>query len=208
MLFLWITDVQDLGVLVHSNLKVSEQCTKVVKSANRILGMINRSFVYKSSNTILTLYKSLVRPHLEYCVQAWCPHLRKDIDLLEKVQRRATRLIKELRGTSYEERLVKLGLTTLENRRLRGDMIEVFKIIKGFDNVPVNTLFELSSCSLRGHSLKLYKDSFKTNIGKFSFANRVIQDWNNLPDDVVSSNTINTFKNRFDRHIRSCRGFK
>ena len=85
-----VKEERDLGIIIQSNLKVSKQCAKVVKTANRILGMIRRTISYKSKDTIRTLYKSLVRPHLEYCVQAWRPHLRKDIDLLEGVQRRAS----------------------------------------------------------------------------------------------------------------------
>ena len=119
---------------------------------------INRSFTYRSPNTIVTLYKSLIRPHLEYCVQTWRPHLKKDIILLAKVQHRATKLVFGLEKLTYEERLNRLGLTSLEDRRLRGDLIEVFKIIKGFYKVSSNTFITLSSSGLRGHSLKLYKE--------------------------------------------------
>jgi len=90
---------------------------------------------------LLRLYQSLVRPKLEYCVQAWLPHLRKDIDLLEKVQKRATRLMVRDKSLSYHQRLKKLGLTSLETRRLHGDFIEVFKIFKGFDNVNYSQVF-------------------------------------------------------------------
>ena len=84
------------------------------------------------------MYKSLVRPRLEYCIQAWCPHLRKDIDLLEKVQRRATRLIYSLHDLPNCDRLKRLKLTTLVTRRVRGDLIEVFTIIKSFEEVDSN----------------------------------------------------------------------
>ena len=110
---------RDLGVVIQNDLKVTEQCTKVVKTANKILGMINRTISFKTKDNIVRLYKSLLRPHLEYCVQSWRPHLVKDINLLEKVQRRATRLIPTLKGLSYEQRLHALSLTTLECRRLR-----------------------------------------------------------------------------------------
>jgi ribonuclease P/MRP protein subunit RPP40 len=83
----------------------------------------------------LKLYKSLVRPKLQYAIQAWRPHLQKEINLLEKVQRRATRLIYSLRNKSYEDRLKALKLTTLKTRRIRGDLIEVFKIFNGFDQI-------------------------------------------------------------------------
>ena len=91
---------------------------------------------------IIPLYKAIVRPHLEYCIQAWNPHLRKDVDMLEKIQRRATKLIPELRDLTYEERLKECGLTTLDTRRLRGgDQIEVFKILKGYENIYSNIFF-------------------------------------------------------------------
>ena len=140
-----------------ATLKSSQQCVAAANSANRTLGMINRTFVSKDSITMLRLYQSLVRPKLEYCVQAWCganPYLKKDIDLLEKVQRRATRsMTSDIKSLSYSDRLQKFGLTTLETRRLRGDLIEVFKMFKGFDNIKLNDFFKLSSTSVRGHIL-------------------------------------------------------
>jgi ribonuclease P/MRP protein subunit RPP40 len=103
--------------------------------------MIKRSFCYLSKDVVLKLYKSLVRPHLEYCVQAWRPYLKKDIELIEGVQRRATKLIKSLKDETYENRLKKLHLTSMETRRLRGDLIEVFKMFKGMDNLDVHIFF-------------------------------------------------------------------
>ena len=99
--------------------------------ANKRLGMIHRNFKCKAKKVILPLYKSIVRPHLDYCVQAWRPHYRKDVNKLEKVQRRATKMVEGLEGYSYEDRLRILGLTTLETRFLRADLIEVFKILRG-----------------------------------------------------------------------------
>ena len=121
-----VKDEKDLGVIIQYDLKVSQQCTKAVNTANKVLGMIFRAFTYKKG-VILKLYNSLVRPHLEYCIQAWRPYLQKDINLLEKVQGRATRMIDSLKGLSYDDRLRHLDLTTLETRRLR-DLIQVFKI--------------------------------------------------------------------------------
>jgi ribonuclease P/MRP protein subunit RPP40 len=117
-----------------------------------VAGMIKRTFTYRDKETILQLYKALVRPRLEYCIQVWRPHFQKDIDLMEKVQRRATRLIVDHSDKPYHERLAILRLTTLETRRLRGDLIEVFKIMKGFENVDCSKFFDRSSTGLGGQS--------------------------------------------------------
>ena len=102
--------------------------------------------------------KAIVRPHLEYCIQAWNPHLRKDVDMLEKIQRGATKLIPGLRDLTYEEQLKECGLTTLETRRLRGDQIEVFKILNGYENIDSNIFFEIKECKItRGHNYTLVK---------------------------------------------------
>ena len=114
---------KDLGVTMNANMKVSEQCRIAASKGNQVLGMIRRNISYKDKSLIVPLYKAIVRPHLEYCIQAWSPYLRKDIDMLEKIQRRATKLIPGLRDLRYEERLKECGLTTLETRRLRGDQI-------------------------------------------------------------------------------------
>ena len=100
---------------------------------------IRRNIVYKENELILPLYKTIARPHLEYCIQAWRPYRKKD-DMLERVQRRATKTIQKLRNISYEVHLKECGLTTLETRRLRGAQIEVFKILNGYDNIN-NKLF-------------------------------------------------------------------
>ena len=108
---------KDLGVTMNSNMKVSEQCRIAASKGNQVLGIIRRN--NKDNSLIVPLYKAIVRPHLEYCIQARSPYLRKDIDMLEKIQRRATKLIPGLRDLRYEERLKECGLTTLETRRLR-----------------------------------------------------------------------------------------
>ena len=108
---------RDLGVIVDKTLKFSEQCNKAANSANMTLGMIKRNVVSRDKDIIVNSYKALVRHKLDYCIQAWRPYLRKDIDNLEKVRRRATKLITQCKGLSYEDRLKIAGLTTLEKRR-------------------------------------------------------------------------------------------
>ena len=109
---------KDLGVSMNANMKVSEQCRIAASNGNQVLGMIRRNITYKEKSLIVPLYKAIVRPDLEYCIHAWSPYLRKDIYLLEKIPRRATKLIPGLRDLRYEERLKECGMTTLETRIL------------------------------------------------------------------------------------------
>jgi hypothetical protein len=201
-----VDEERDLGVIMQKDLKCNQQCSRAVKTANRVLGMIKRTFTYLNKENMLLLYKSLVRPHLEYSVQAWRPHYRKDIDLIEKVQRRATKLIPQLKDKSYEERLIFLDLTTLETRRLRGDLIEVFKIFKGYDDLQPSKFFNLCTNLTRGHSFKLFKGRFNLDCRKFVFSQRVVDVWNSLDEDIIACDSLNGFKNRIDKFLKG-RGF-
>ena len=157
---------KDLGVTISADMKVSEQCSIAASKGNQILGLIRRNITYKGKKLIIPLYKAIVRPHLEYCIQAWRPYRKKDIDMLERIQRRATKMIPELRDLSYEERLKECGLTTLETRRLRGDQIEVFRILNGYENIDRTMFFSLKKDSrTRGHEVKLVKDQCRLALG-------------------------------------------
>ena len=164
---------KDLGVTMNANMKVSEQCRIAASKGNQVLGMIRRNITYKDNSLIVPLYKAIVRHHLEYCIQVWSPYLRKDIDMLGKIQRRATKLIQGLRDLRYEERLKECGLTTLETRRLRGDQIEVFKILNGHENIDSNIFFEIKESKItRGHNYKLVKKQSRLDVRKYSFSQR------------------------------------
>ena len=148
------------------------------------------------------MYKAIVRPHLEYCIQAWRPYGKKDIDKLKRIQRRATKIIPGLRYLSYESRLLQCGLTTLETRRLRGVQIEMFQIVNGYEDVDRNMFFKLKKGSrTRGHKAALAKEQCRLDIRKYSFSHRVINEWNKLPNDCVNASSVNMFKNRIDIHL-------
>lgn len=204
-----VAEEKDLGVFINRDMKVATQCIKSANKANQILGLINRTITCKNKTIITTLYKALVRPHLDYCVQAWRPHYSKDIDKIEKVQRRATRMIDGLKGMTYEERLACLKLTTLETRRARADLIEVYKIINGLDRIQIENLFQRNSRdNTRGHSMQFYKKRFRTDFGKFKFSNRVVTDWNKLPECAVRAKSLNVFKNQVDHYLGITRGLR
>lgn len=194
---------KDLGITISNDLKFSDQCNIAYNKANKILGMVSRNFSYKTKETVKLLYTSMVRPHLEYAVQFWSPHYQKDIEKLERVQHRATKMIPEIRSKPYSERLKDLDLYSLEKRRARGDMIQTYKILKGFDKVDTESMFKLDhESNTRGHHLKLKKRSVNLDIGKYTFANRVVNDWNTLTPKVVNSPSINSFKKNIDLYYK------
>ena len=138
--------------------------------------------------------------------------MMKDIEVLEKVQRRATRMVEGCKGLNYEGRLSKIGITTLELRRERADLLEMFKIMKGMEGLEKEYFFKegievrKKGVRTRGHSMKVYKKGFRLDTGKYSFGNRVIDKWNALPEYIVEQNTINGFKNKLDKYLGHMKG--
>ena len=194
-----IYEIKDLGVTFDSKLKFTAHINDKVNKAFSVLGVINRNFKYMERNTFIMLYKSMVRPHLEYANLVWHPYRKDEINKLEKVQRRATKLVSSLKTLSYENRLKKLNLPTLSFRRLRGDMIEVYKIVTG--KYGKNNSLELKSSSnvnTRGNQYKLYPNQSRLDVRKYFFTKRMVASWHSL-SDVVTVNSTVLFKKHLDK---------
>ena len=196
-----VNSIKDLGIVFDSKLTFCDHIHEKINKAYSILGIIKRNFIYMDKKTFIMLYKSLVRPHIEYGNSVWHPYKRMDIDEIEKVQKRATKLVISLKKLSYHDRLVQLDLPTAAYRRLRGDMIEVYKILTNKYSTDALPDLRLHAGSVtRGNSYKLLNQRFHYDIRKYSFAPRVVNVWNSLPDAVVNADSLAVFKSTLDKH--------
>ena len=178
-----LEEEKDLRVKFDPSLQFSKHVAMVSNKANKMVGIIRRTFDYMDEKMLTTLYKTLVRPHLEYANCIWHPPLHKDVQTIEKVQRRATKIVSSLRDLPYEQRLKKLKLPTLAYRRLREDLIPVYRIVHGINDINKENLFQMADqeLGLRGHGYKIFKQFARLDLRKNSFSMRVVNAWNELP---------------------------
>ncbi len=155
---------------------------------------------YIDKEIVRKIITSFLRPTLEYAAVVWSPHLKKHIKKIEKVQRAVSRWVPSLRDLSYEERLDKLQLSTLEERRKRGDMIMLYKCVEGKDKIDRNEYIIFIQLISRGHSKKIYERLIK-DVRKLSFPYRAIDQWNVLPEEVVCANNIHKLKEKYNKAV-------
>ena len=193
---------KDLGILIDSELSFEEHISKQVNKANAMLGLIKRSFEDLSPTVFRTLYIIFVRPHLEYAQSVWQPRLRRSIDLIESVQRRATKLVKPIANLAYSDRLRRLQLPSLEFRRLFCDMVQIYKHVHIYDKKTIP-----SKLIRRTRPCRQHKDQFKLNFAddglrgpqSKSFFYRTISTWNALPRYVAEAPSIKKFKENLNK---------
>ena len=190
-----VSQVKDLGVIIDSNLKFHSQALAASAKARQVGNYLLKYLSYTDCPTLKILINSYIRPHLEYCIQAWRPYYHKSFSLLERTFRHFTKRCPATHHLSYPERLKALGLRSLSARFDRGDMLQTFKILRGFDEFPENHFFVPSFLmKTRGHLHKLQPMPFRTNIRKGCFSQRTVLPWNQLPPSVVEATSVTAFK--------------
>jgi hypothetical protein len=194
---------KDLGVNMDNELKFSKHIEIQVNKANRLLGLVRRSYEYLDSEAMKLLLVALIRPHLEFGNVVWHPHLERDKKLVEGVLRRATKVIPGLKDLTYEERLKKMNIPSMTYRRTRGDLIEVYKYTHGLYTLKDRILKREERTNTRGHNYKLVKPRCNTTLRQTFFSQRIIERWNRLPAHVVEAPSLNAFKNRIDSVMSS-----
>lgn len=164
--------------------------------------MLKNTFVSREVGIWKKLYNCYVRPHLEFAVTVWSPYTQKDINCLENVQKRTTKLIHELKGLPYAQRCDSLGLTSLVDRRIRGDLIQYFKFTKLFDEITWHYK-QLTTEWRSGRRPQIRREIIRgCNQRHHFFFNRIVN-WNALPNDIVNAKSVNEFKNKYDHHIKT-----
>ena len=200
-----VNQERDIGVLINRNLKPSLQCAEAARRASVVLGQVSRSFLYKDRVVFLKLYTQFIRCHLEFAVPVWSPWSAGDIAILEKVQIRTVNMIAGLKGRTYEDKLKELGLMSLEKRRRRFDLIQTYKILTGKDHVDMNIWFTMVGTDTAritrntAYHRNLVPKRSRSDIRQNFFSNRVVTDWNNLPENVKDAKTLASFKTLLDQ---------
>ena len=195
-----VDSIRDLGVIMSNNLKFKEHLKHICSSATRTSNLIFKCFRSRNATFLIDLFKTYIRPKLEYCTTVWNPYNIEDIDLIERVQRRFVRRLKKGDKSNYKHRLRKYEIESLELRRLKADLIMTYKLLTNKLQVDSTQFFTLKSevvlRNTRGHSKQIYAKAAKNKQTSNFFSNRVVNPWNSLPESLVISPTTNSFKSK------------
>ena len=198
-----IKEQRDLGVTFDSGLNFSGHIRDKIARARSSLYVLKRCFRGLSPNCFCALYKSFVRPHLEFCSPVWNPQLVSLSDSIESVQRLATRSVPAVRNLSYSDRLRSLGLSTLKYRRLREDLITMYKINHSENRIRQSLSFKNSDPRTRGHVFSIFKENMQNKPRRGFLTQRVCGCWNSLPSKIVQAVSLNEFKSLLETHFKS-----
>jgi hypothetical protein len=204
-----ITEEKDVGVKITSDMKPRKHCEEAANRANGVLSQIARAFHFRDRFIFKRLYVQYVRPHLDYCSSVWNPHARGDVALLERVQRRAVNMISGLEARDYAGKLEEIGLDSLERRRDKTDIVQVYKILNGVDKVDAKTWFttqEHNRTRMTRNS-EYDKNLIRTKVSRTdlranTFSQRVINKWNGLPNNLKDAPSIHVFKRLLNSHLK------
>ena len=199
-----VQNIKDLGIIFDSKLNFEMHMDEKINKANSLMGIIRRGYSYLNIVNFVPLYKAMVRSYFDYASTIWYPLKKEYVNLVEGTQRRATSLVPELKHLSYEGRLRKLNLPSLVYRRLRGDLLEIFKLTHGMYNIDPSTIIKYRKQSelrtgLRGHDHMIDIMYIKSKSKKHFLPNRTAKLWNSLPIRVVNALNLNQFKNNLDK---------
>ena len=203
---------KDLGIHITADLRWKTHIETIAAKANRILGMLVKTFANRDVDIWKKLYVSLVRPHLEFASTVWSPYLLGDIEMLEKVQERASKIPLVLRDLPYEERLKVWGISSLRERRIRGDLIQMYKSRNALEDIDWFTGPTLAPAtqtrSASRNEARLLRETFpmkmqndfchSVTVRHEFFLNRVVGHWNNLVSSQIMAPSLNSFKARID----------
>jgi hypothetical protein len=190
---------KDLGVWITPNLTPSLMCLHSSKKAIRMVNFLRRVFPLIDQRNFIILFSSFVRPLLEHCNVVWLPWLKRDENMLENVQRKATKMVPSLRNLPYADRLSRLNLFPLKYRRLRGCLIHTYRLFQSGSHLQFFTLTQ--NCHLRGHSRKLFLHRFSTRSRRNFFSSVVVPLWNKLPETAVTAPSVLSFKQALDKFL-------
>ena len=193
---------RDLGITASTPLSFNTHIDSIVAKAYRRLGLINKVFYNKSQASTLKLFKAFVRPIVDFSCVIWNPHTKYNIEKIERVQRRMCRCIPSIKTFSYRDQLSYLGIFSLETRRIRFQLIIIFKMFKNIINLNFDNFFHLvPNKRTRGHSASISIKHSNNNYRRDFFSVSSIELWNMLPESAIGASTVTQFKSHLDSFL-------